>query len=43
MEKIFIVSGELSGDQTGAWYLNKIKKNIDIELKYGKNKEKVMT
>lgn len=31
MEKIFIVSGELSGDQTGAWYLNKIKKNIDIE------------
>ncbi len=31
MEKIFIVSGELSGDQAGAWYLNKIKENVEID------------
>ncbi|MBD3273544.1 lipid-A-disaccharide synthase [Candidatus Dependentiae bacterium] len=29
--KIFIVSGELSGDQSGAWYLNKIR-NENIEF-----------
>lgn len=31
MKKIFIVAGELSGDQTGAWYLNKLKRDYSID------------
>lgn len=31
MKKIFIVSGELSGDQAGAWYLQKLKESFDID------------
>lgn len=30
MKKVFIVSGELSGDQAGGWYLNKIKENSEF-------------
>ncbi|MFH1462011.1 MAG: lipid-A-disaccharide synthase [bacterium] len=30
MKKIFIVSGELSGDQAGAWYLQKLKESSDV-------------
>ena len=26
MKKVFIVAGEVSGDKTGGWYLEKIKK-----------------
>ena len=31
MKRLFIVSGELSGDQSGAWYLNKVKENAEID------------
>lgn len=32
MKKIFVVSGELSGDLLGAWYLNKKYKNKDVYI-----------
>lgn len=39
MQKIFIVTGELSGDKTGGWYLNKLKqrRNIDVYAVGGDN------
>lgn len=32
MEKIFIVAGELSGDKTGGWYLNRLKEELAVDV-----------